>query len=487
MRAIAHALQLIGRVDPGGHYDLAMSTQHFDLVIIGSGSGNSIIGPEFDDLKIAMIEKGVFGGTCLNVGCIPTKMFVYPADVATDAGALDRLGVRFDRPQVRWSEIRDRVFGRIDQIPPAGEDYRRGLPNVTVYKGKATFVGPKTLDTGTGETITADRIVIAAGGYPQMLDVPGLDQADPARGIHTNDSIMRLDELPDRIIIIGGGFIAAEFAHVFGGFGSQVTWIQRSDTLLRSQDETISARYTEIATKQYDVRLGAQPIKAEHVGSDIQVTCASADGEFVISAPVVLVATGRLPYATDLNVQVAGIAQHNDGRIKVDSYQQTSVEGIFALGDISSDYQLKHVANREAKTVKYNLAHPEAMIPTDHRVVPHAVFSHPQIASFGATEQQLKAAGTRYLVKIQDFGDVAYGWAMEDKTGIVKLLADPTTRQLLGAHIMGHEASILIQPLIQGAQFNQTVDQIATDQYWIHPALSEVIENALLGLEPSSD
>ncbi|MEO9200258.1 MAG: FAD-dependent oxidoreductase [Antricoccus sp.] len=358
---------------------------------------------------------------------------------------------------------------------------------MTVFKGKATFVGPKTLDTGTGETITAERIVIAAGGHPQMLDVPGLDQPDPDHGIHTNDSIMRLTDLPERIIIVGGGYIAAEFANVFGGLGSAVTWIQRSERLLRSQDETISTRYTELAAAKYDLRLGARPIKAEQVGDEVQLTCASAEGEFMVSAPVVLVAIGRVPYANDLDVKAAGVAQHDDGRIKVDSYQQTSVEGIFALGDISSDFQLKHVANREAKTVKYNLAHPESMMSTDHRVVPFAVFSHPQIASFGATEQQLKAAGAKYLVKVQDYGDVAYGWAMEDKTGIVKLLADPSTRQLLGAHIMGHEASMLIQPLIQGAQFNQTVDQIATEQYWIHPALTEVIENALLGLEPNGD
>lgn len=459
-----------------------MSSRHHDLVIIGTGSGNSIIGPEFDDLDIAIMERAVFGGTCLNVGCIPTKMFVFPADIAEEAVHADRLGVRFGAPEVRWREIRDRVFGRIDRIPPAGENYRRSSPNVTVYKGTAKFIGDKTLDTGTGETVRADRIVIAAGGRPRMLDVEGLDAPDPARGIHTNDTIMRLEELPDRMIIIGGGFVAAEFAHVFDALGTEVTWIQRSGVLLRAEDETVSSSFTALAKSRFDLRLNTVPRKAFYGDDEWTLSCTSGEGDFDVSAPVVLLAVGRDPNTDLLDVAAAGVEMHPDGRVVVDEHQQTNVDGIYALGDISSDYQLKHVANREAKTVKYNLAHAEAPRATDHRVVPHAVFSNPQIASFGKTERELRDAGTPYLVKVQKYGDVAYGWAMEDQVGFVKVLADPTTRLLLGAHLMGYQASSLIQPLIQAAQFEQTVDAVAEEPYWIHPALSEVIENALLGL-----
>lgn len=460
-----------------------MSQRHHDLVIIGTGSGNSIIGPEFDDLDIAIMERGVFGGTCLNVGCIPTKMFVFPSDIAHEAAHADRLGLTFGAPRVRWREIRDRIFGRIDQIPPAGERYRRESPNVTVYDGTARFIGDHTLDTGTGDVVTADRIVIAAGGRPRMLDIDGLDKPDPQRGIHTNDTIMRLDELPERMIIIGGGYIGAEFAHVFDALGTEVTWLVRRDTILRFEDESVSAAFTRVAGERFDLRLGAVPHKAVHNESEWTLSCTSDGGDFDVSAPVVLVAIGREPNTDLLDVAAGGIATHPDGRIVVDQYQQTNVEGIYALGDISSDYELKHVANREAKTVKYNLAHPDAPRATDHRVVPHAVFSSPQIASFGRTEQELREAGTPYLVKVQKYGDVAYGWAMEDEVGLVKVLADPQTRTLLGAHLLGYQASSLIQPLIQAAQFGQTVDAVATEPYWIHPALSEVLENALLGLD----
>ena len=460
-----------------------MSQRHHDLVIIGTGSGNSIIGPEFDDLDIAIMERGVFGGTCLNVGCIPTKMFVYPSDIAEEAAHADRLGLSFTAPQVRWREIRDRIFGRIDQIPPAGEKYRRESPNVTVYAGTARFIGAKTLDTGAGDTVTADRIVVAAGGRPRLMDIEGLDQADPDRGIHTNDTIMRLDDLPERMIIIGGGYIGAEFAHVFDALGTEVTWLVRSDAILRFEDETVSGAFTALAQERFDLRRNAVPHKAVYDGAVWTLSCTSDEGDFDVSAPVVLLAVGREPNTDLLDVAAGGIATHPDGRIVVDEFQQTNVEGVYALGDISSDFELKHVANREGKTVRYNLAHPDAPRGTDHRVVPHAVFANPQIASFGKTEQELREAGTAYLVKVQKYGDVAYGWAMEDEVGLVKVLADPETRQLLGAHLMGYQASSLIQPLIQAAQFEQTVDAVAAEPYWIHPALSEVIENALLGLD----
>ena len=155
---------------------------------------------------------------------------------------------------------------------------------------------------------------------------------------------------------------------------------------------------------------------------------------------------------------------------------------MFALGDVSSDYQLKHVANHEMRVVKHNLLHPDDLTSSDHRFVPHAVFTHPQIASFGKTEQELRAAGAHYLAYEQKVGDVAYGWALEDTTGFCKVIVDPDTMLLLGAHLMAPQASSLIQPLIQAASFGQRADVVAKGQYWIHPALAEVVENALLGL-----
>ena len=204
-----------------------------------------------------------------------------------------------------------------------------------------------------------------------------------------------------------------------------------------------------------------------------------------MAADVVLLAVGRVPNTDLLDVSAAGLPCHDDGRLVVDAYQQTPVPGVFALGDVSSEWQLKHVANHEMRVVKHNLLFPDDPIRSDHRFVPHAVFTHPQIAAFGRTEQELREAGAHYLSYEQRVGDVAYGWALEDTTGFCKIIVDPDTMLLLGAHLMGPQASTLIQPLIQAASFGQRADDVAKGQYWIHPALAEVVENALLGLGQS--
>jgi mycothione reductase len=198
--------------------------RHFDLCIIGTGSGNSIIDDRFDHLSVALVEMGTFGGTCLNVGCIPSKMFVHPADLAASTIQAARLGVDLDLQGVRWREIRDRIFGRIDPKAANGRAYRYRSHNVTVFDGRAPFVGPRELDVGTGQTIAADRVVIAAGSRPMVPELPGLGSVD----FLTSDTVMRMSELPQSMIIIGGGYVSAEFAHVFSAFGTTVTVVNRS-------------------------------------------------------------------------------------------------------------------------------------------------------------------------------------------------------------------------------------------------------------------
>ncbi|MCH8614127.1 mycothione reductase [Arsenicicoccus dermatophilus] len=456
-----------------------MADRHFDLIIIGTGSGNSLLTPELEGRDVAILERGVFGGTCLNVGCIPTKMFAYPADVVTEAADLQRLGISYADPQVRWQEIRDRVFGRIDPIARGGEDYRRQDPHVTVFSGSARFTAPTEIDTGTGATITAEQIVIAAGARPTMLPVDGLREVDPDAGIHTSDTVMRMPQLPRRMAVIGGGYIACEFAHVFDALGVDVVWLQRSDLLLRSQDELVSRVVTDAAAERFDLRLETE-VRSATRQDDGWHLALSTGGEVVVAA--VLVAVGRTRNGDQLGLAEVGYRME-DGRLWVDEHQRTSVEGVWALGDVSSPYQLKHVANHEARVVAHNLAHPDDLRSTDHRFVPAAVFGHPQVASVGATERELRAAGRDHVVTVQRYGDTAYGWAMEDQAGVCKLLADPQTKQLLGAHLVGHQASLLVQPLVQAMSLGTTVPQMARGQYWTHPALVEVVENALLGLD----
>ena len=459
---------------------------HYDLVIIGTGSGNSILGPEFAGLRTALVEKGVFGGTCLNVGCIPTKMFVYAADVAATPAGSSRFGVDEELTAVRWPDIRDRIFGRIDPIAAGGAEYRKSHQdneNVDVYPGEGRFTGMKELtvsfaDGRPDEVVTADRFVLAAGGRPVVPDVPGL--ADT--GYYTSDTIMRLDALPERIVVLGGGYIAAEFAHVFASFGVAVTVVNRSGALLRQEDADVSARYTELAEQRFDVRLNRKTLRARRTGNGVALDLEGPQGAETVEADLILVAAGRTPNSDRLDVAATGVATTERGHVVVDEYQETSVEGIYALGDISSPLELKHVANHEARVVQHNLAHPDDRIKADHRFVPHAVFTSPQVASVGLTEQQATERGVSFVVSKQDYAGIAYGWAMEDTTGFAKLLADPATGQLLGAHIIGPQASTVIQPLIQAMSFGLDARSMARGQYWIHPAMPELIENALLNL-----
>lgn len=456
---------------------------HFDLAIIGSGSGNSLVTPDFDDKTVAVIEEGTFGGTCLNVGCIPTKMFVYTADVATHIRESGRFGIDSHLDGVRWSDIRDRVFARIDPIAEGGRDWRVNGPNTTAYLGHASFTSPNALAVdvdGTVEEVTADQIVIATGSTP---DVPP-PIADSGVPFHTSDTVMRIDNLPATMTIIGGGYIAAEFAHVFSALGVEVTLATRGPALLRGEDDDISRGFTELAGKAWKVHLNATVTGAREAGSGVAVQL--NDGIEIVS-DMLLMATGRTPNSARLGLEKAGIGTRPDGRIEVDEFGRTAVPGVWSLGDVSSPYQLKHVANQEARAVAHNLAHPEDLHPFNHRFVPSAVFTHPQIASVGLTEAAARAAGHEVTAKVQAYGDTAYGWAMEDTTGIAKLVADATTGALLGAHIMGPDASTLIQPAIQALSFDLGVREMARGQYWIHPAMSEVLENALLGLELRSE
>ena len=447
---------------------------HYDLAVIGTGSGNTIVNKRFADWRVAILEDNVFGGTCLNVGCIPTKMFVYPADLARDAQRAPDLGVDTSYDGARWPEIRDRIFGRIDPIAASGRAYRKRLPNIDVYEGHATFVDDHTLDTGTGERITVDQIVIAAGSRVSVPDVPGLAEA----GYHTSDTVMRLEELPRRMVIVGGGYVAAEFAHVFSALGVRVTQVHRGPRLLRHHDEAVARQFTELAGRQWDLRLGVSLSKVEQRG-DAKVLTLSDGTE--LETDVLLMATGRLSNADRLGLENTSIPVE-DGLVRVDEFQRAGVEGIWALGDVCSPHQLKHVANHEADTVQHNLLHPGDLTASNHRFIPSVVFTHPQIASVGLTSQAARERGIDHVTGINDYADIAYGWAMESPPGehYVKLLATRDREELLGAHIIGPQASLLLQPLVQAMSLGNSPRDVARGQYWPHPSMAEVVENALL-------
>ncbi|WP_419248589.1 mycothione reductase [Streptomyces virginiae] len=453
-----------------------------DLVIVGAGSGNAIVDDRFSHLDVAIVDEGLFGGTCLNRGCIPSKMLVHVADVADGVRDAGSLGVEATLRGVRWADVRARVFGRLDQEAAEGEEGRRGSPNVHVYKGHARFTEARTLLVGAGEgavRIRGEQVVVAAGSRPTVPE----PVAESGLPYETSDTIMRRDAPPRHLAVLGGGYVAAELAHVFHAAGSRVTVIEQEDTLLPAQDETVAAAYTEIAADRYDVRTGTALTRVE--GAPGRLVLVLDDGT-TVEADTLLVAVGRIPNGDRIQADRAGIALRNDGRIVVDAFQRTTATGVFALGDVCTPFPLKHVANREARVVAHNLLHADDLVRTVHEAVPAAVFTRPQIAQVGRTEGECRMEGLDYTVAVRRFSDSAYGWALEDGTGFCKVLADRRTGLLLGAHIIGPQAATLIQPLVVAMSLGIDATTLARTPYWIHPAATEAVSNALLDLDLDS-
>jgi mycothione reductase len=449
--------------------------RHFSLAIIGSGSGNTIVPDHGAEGPVALIEAGVFGGTCLNRGCIPSKILVHTADVADQARTAAAFGIEAEVTGVDWSSIRDRTFSKIDRVSAAGRRHRAEADHVTLFEGRARFAGPHELVIDEATRITADNIVVATGARPVIPPV----LADAGVEFWTSDNIMRIDELPASMVIIGGGSVSAEFAHIFSGLGVEIHIVNQADALLATLDTDVSERFTALAQERWDVRLSAT-ITGVHRRDGGGVTVVLDDGS-TVAGDLLLVAAGRQPNSDDLGLELAGVKVREDGRVWVDEYGRTTADGIWSLGDASSPFELKHVANAEARAVAHNLAHPDDLRPFPHEWVPAAVFTGPEIASVGARRQDL--AGQRPFVQAtRPYHETAYGWALQDTIGFCRLYADPETGLLLGAHILGYQASLLIQPLVQAMSSGQSVASMARGQYWIHPALAEVVENALLML-----
>ena len=453
-----------------------MTTQQYDLVIIGAGSGNMLITDEFDQWRVAIVDADRFGGTCLNRGCIPSKMLVYSADVAQAVRHAGRYGVRATLDGADWPAIRERVFGRIDPIHDSAVRYRR-KNGIDVYLERAHFVGPKRLQVGE-HVLESERFVLAAGARPFIPPISGLDSV----GYYTSDDLMRIESLPASLAVVGGGFIAAEMSHVFGSLGSSVTVIERGEYLLARHDHDIRERFTREFRSRFDVRLNTQVERVEGIESGVRLHLVDDTGHQSLDVEALLVATGRRPNSDLLDVGAAGVETDVHGHVRTDATYQTNVPGIWAFGDLANHFQLKHMANIESRIVGHNLLHPEDPQRADFSVVPSAVFADPQVASVGSTEEDLRALRRDYVTATRAYGDTAYGWALEDTSSFVKVLADPVTRLVLGAHLIGPQASTLIQPLIQAICLGNTVDQLARDVIYIHPALTEVVEQVLLAL-----
>lgn len=464
----------VGGISPFGEDDM----QHFDLMVLGSGSGLEVSSEAAGlGLSVAIIEEGPFGGTCLNRGCIPSKMLIHCADVMDTIKNAHIFGIKATVQGIDWQAIIARAVDEVDADARAIEEGNRQADNITVFKGRGRFTGAKTLEVN-GEEISAEIVLIAAGTRPMVPDIPGLVGVPYI----TSDEALRLPEQPRRLAILGGGYIAAEMAHFFGALGTEVTLIQRGPQLLRAEDDDVARRFTEVYQRKINILLNTRISRAESRGHEIVLEVSSEGSTGEVLADGLLVATGRVPNTDLLNVAATGVEIDERGFVKTDEFLETNVPGIWALGDIVGKYLLKHSANLEAAYAGNNIFNPDNKVAVDYNAMPHAIFASPQVAGVGLTEREAIEQGFDFAVASYDYSDTAYGSSIEDRDGFVKILAERHSGEILGAHIIGTDASILIQEVVNAMRAGLNVRSI-TQSIYVHPALPEVVQRAFGELE----
>lgn len=458
-----------------------METQNVDVIVIGAGSGLQTITDGLKGKTVLVAENRRYGGTCLNYGCIPSKMLARTAYLARSPEEGQRLNVDLSLGRIEWPVVRERIFSRIDHYAASGQDRYESQENVTWLSEQVRLDGPKSIVTEDGRRFEADQIVFAAGSRPTVLDMPGVDLP----GVYTSDNVMRIDEFPKRLVIIGSGSVGCEFASIFSGLGASVTQLIRGETLMKKMGDEIAEKYTKEAAERWVVEKNQDLLRIEPDASGLRVIT----GEGAHEADAVLLAVGRTPNTDRLALAEFGYDVDEKGILQVDKYMRALVEGkpvsgAYALGDMAPGPHLKHVANYEAQVVGWNLAHPTDLSGADGRPVAYATFTTPELASVGITEEQARQQyGKDELVTAQSFyEDTAFGYAMEATTGLVKLVGNKSTGLLLGAQIMGEDAANLLQALTPVITFQIRARAAAHDQYWVHPALVEVVRDGLWSL-----
>jgi mycothione reductase len=464
--------------------------KEYDVIAIGTGSAVSVVNGlvrETPGLKAAIVDKDDPGGICLTRGCIPSKLLLYPAELVRTIERASDFGIHAPLKSVDFGAVMDRMRALIGKDI---ESIRQGLshsPNFDYYPAAAEFVAPYTLQIGN-ETIHAPKIVLGLGSEVLVPPVPGL----AAAGYLTSDTVLRLTRRPSSLVVIGGGYIAAEYGHFFASMGSEVTILGRNPQFLPDEDPEVAQVAREALDRQLTIRTRHEvvEVRSGHRGrKDVIAVDRSTQQRVTFSVEEILVACGRGPTTARLHAEKAGIALDPDGWVAVDDFLQTSQPGVYALGDATGRLPFKHKANYDAKVVYRNLVHgPSEKV--DYHAVPRAVFSDPEVAGVGLTEPEARQAipPDRLLIGRYRFADTAKGEAMglQGSAYFVKALVDREGYRLLGAHIVGPHASVLIQEAVCLMYTDTRSARPIVEGMHIHPALSEVVERAFLALAPAS-
>jgi mycothione reductase len=462
--------------------------KQYDLIVIGSGAGMNVASAANDQgLKVAVVDHGPMGGTCLNRGCIPTKILTYVADVLIEAAHLELLGVKIRIEDIDYPWIMQRMRDEVDNSSKEQGQSVDEAEGIDWYKGTGVFVDDHIMEIN-GEKIKAPNIVIASGSRPDIPNIKGLDQVEYL----LEDDALHLMEKPKSIIIIGGGYIAAEFGHFFSAVGVDVTIIGRNPLLVKNEDDDISEVLRSELSKRMNIVTNHEVVEVNQTSENKTVLAQNRDtGEIKeFQGEVLLVAAGRRSNADLFKPEKAGVKTDQHGWIIVDDYFRTNKKGIWAFGDAIGRYQFRHVANDESQILWFNLSKTiknrkdTEFLTMDYHAVPRAIFSYPPIATVGMTLREAKKSGHKLYVGQADYSVAAKGFAMGNPASLIRVIADADSKRILGASIVGPHAPILIQEIVNLMYTQDGTIYPMFQAMHIHPSLSEVVQRAFGALAP---
>jgi dihydrolipoamide dehydrogenase len=457
----------------------------FDCLVFGGGTGNTVASAAAaEGLETALVEKGPLGGLCLNRGCNPSKMLIEHARTLERVRNADQFGIEASIEDVRFGELVRGVNDELAAIAEEKKETKRSEENLTLYQEEARFVDDRTIELESGETHSAERVVIAAGSKPVVPDaIDGLGDTDYL----TSADALRLETPPERLLVLGGGYIAAELGYYFESFGSDVALIESGDTLLTREDDDIAEELTEIARERHDVHTGYRASAVEESGGEVIATAESESGEEItVAGEELLVALGREPNTESIDLDATSVETDDAGFVETDAQLRTNVEGVWAMGDVADNGMFKHSGDYEGEIAIANVARGENR-EADFTALPHAIFTEPQIGAVGKTEAELDEEGVEYAVGRAEYTDTAMSRALKLDRGFAKVLADPDSRGILGCHIVGHEASQLIHEAVPAMRYGGTVDDLANTLIHAHPALNKVLMKACADVPESAE
>ena len=453
----------------------------YDAIVIGTGQAGPSLAVRLANagMRVAIIERKRFGGTCVNTGCIPTKTLIASARAAHVARHARDYGVMIDSSiAVDMKKVKERKDAVVHRSNEGVENWLKGTANVTVYEGHARFEGAHRVRVGE-ERLDADKIFINVGGRASVPPLPGLDQVS----YFNNSTMMEVDFLPEHLVVIGGSYVGLEFAQMYRRFGSEVTVVEMGPRLIQREDEDVSEGVKAILENEgIHIRLGAECIALAKRGDKVVVNVDCQSGDKSVFGSHVLLAVGRVPNTDDLGLESAAVAVDQRGYIKVDDQLQTSVPGIYALGDCNGRGAFTHTAYNDYEIVAANLLDADPRRVSD-RITAYALYIDPPLGRAGMTETEVRKSGRKALVGKRPMARVGRAVERGETQGFMKVLIDAETKAILGASLLGIECDEVIHSMLD-VMYAKAPYTVIKRAMHIHPTVSELVPTLLGELKP---